>query len=83
MENIIRTDRERNGVLHRVKEWRNFLHKIKVRKTNQIDYISGRSCILEHTVEEKLEGRIELTGRRRRRRKPLLGDRKDTRRCLN
>jgi len=36
------------------------------------------SCLLKH-VEEKIEGRIEVTGRRERRRKKLLDDLKETR----
>jgi hypothetical protein len=59
----------------------NIIHKMKVKKADRFGHILGRSCILEHNVEGKIEGRIELTGRRGRRRKPLLGDPKDTRRC--
>ena len=36
---------------------------------------------MKHPVEGKIGGGIELTGRRGRRYKPLLGDIKDTRRC--
>jgi hypothetical protein len=31
-----------------------------------------RNCFLKHVIEGKLEGRIEVTGRRERRRKKLL-----------
>jgi len=33
-----------------------------------------RNCILKHVVEEKMKTKIEVTERRRRRRKPLLDD---------
>jgi hypothetical protein len=36
--------------------------------------------ILKHVIEENLEGRIEMTGRRGRRRKQLLDDLKEKRR---
>ena len=53
MENIIWTDRVRNGVLHREKEQRTISHEIKVKKTNRVGHVLGRSCILKHTVEER------------------------------
>jgi hypothetical protein len=81
MERIIWTDRVRNEeVLHRVKEERNILQTIKRRKVNWIGHISRRNCILKHMIEGKLEGRIEMTGRRRRKRKQLLDDLKEKRR---
>jgi hypothetical protein len=36
-----------------------------------------RNCLLKHVIEGKLEGRIEMTGRRGRRRKQLLNDLKE------
>jgi hypothetical protein len=73
MEKISWTDRVRNEeVLHRVKEERNILHTIKRRKANLIGHILRRNCLLKHVIEGKLEGRIEMTGRRGRRRKQLL-----------
>jgi hypothetical protein len=48
----------RNKVLHRVKEERNILDAIKRRKANWIGHILCRNCLLEHVIEEKLEGRI-------------------------
>jgi hypothetical protein len=74
------TDRVRNEVLHRVKEERNILHTIKRRKANWIGHILRRNCLLKHAIEGKLEGRIEMTGRRGRRRKQLLGGLKEKRR---
>jgi hypothetical protein len=81
MEKISWTDRVRNEeVLHRVKEERNILHTIKRRKANWIGHILCRNCLLKHVIERKVEGRIEMTGRRRRRCKQLLDDLKEKRR---
>jgi hypothetical protein len=75
------TDRVRyEEVLHRVKEERNILHTIKRRKANWIGQILRRNCLLKHVIEGKLEGRIEMTGRRGRRRKQLLDDHKEKKR---
>jgi hypothetical protein len=64
MERISWTDRVRNKeVLHRVKEERNVLHKIKRRKANWIGHILCRNCVLKHVFEGKIEGRIEVRGR--------------------
>jgi hypothetical protein len=64
-------------VLHRVKEERNIVHTIKSRKANWIGHILRRNCLLKHVSEGKLERRIEMTGRRGRRRKQLLDDLKE------
>jgi hypothetical protein len=78
MEKISWTDHVRNEeVLHRVKK-RNILHTIK--KANGIGHILRRNCLLKHVIAGKLEGRIEMTGRRRRRRKQLLDDLNEKRR---
>jgi hypothetical protein len=75
------TDRVRNEeVLHRVKEERNIVHTVKRRKANWIGHILRRNCLLKHVIEGKLEGRIEMTGRRGRRRKQLLDECKEKRR---
>jgi hypothetical protein len=42
--------------------------------------ILRRNCLLKHVIEGKLEGRIEMTERRGRRRKQLLDDLKEKRR---
>jgi hypothetical protein len=76
------TDHVRNEVLHRVKEERNILRTIKRRKANRIGHILRRNCLLKHVIEGKLEGRIEMTGRRGRRRKQLLDDLKEKRSYL-
>ena len=75
MEKLIWTDRVRNeALLHRVKEERNIIHTIKRRKDNWIGHILLVICLLKHIIEENIEGRIEVTGRRGRRRKQLLHD---------
>jgi hypothetical protein len=81
MEKISWTNRVRDEeVLHRVKEKRNIVHTIKRRKANWIGHILHRNCLLKHVIEGKLEGRIEMMGRRGRRRKQLLDDLKEKRR---
>jgi hypothetical protein len=81
MEKISWTDCVRNeDVLHRLKEGRNIVHTIKRRKANWIGHILGRNCLLKHVIEGKLEGRIEMTARRGRRRKQLLVDIQEKRR---
>jgi hypothetical protein len=76
MERISLADRVKNGVLHRVKEERNIFHTIKRRKINWIGHILPRNSIVKHIIEGKIEG----TGRRGRRRKQTLDDLKETRR---
>jgi hypothetical protein len=80
MEKISWTDCvEIEEVLHRVKEERNVLRKIKRGKANWIGHILGRNCLLKHITEGKIEGRTEVTERRGRRRKQLLDDLKEKR----
>ena len=57
--------------IHWVKD-RNILHTIKRRKANWIGHILRRNWLLIHIVEGKIEGRIDVTGRRGRRPKELL-----------
>jgi hypothetical protein len=66
--------------MQRVKEERNIVHAIKRRKANWIGHSLRRNCLLKHVIEGKLEGRIEMTGRRGRRRKQLVDDVKEKRR---
>jgi len=61
-------------VLLRVKEQRNILHEIRKRKANWICHILRRNCLLQRVIEEKIKGGIEVTGRRRRKRRELLDD---------
>jgi hypothetical protein len=58
-------------VLLRVKEQRNNLHEISKRKANWISHILRRNCLLRQIIEGNIKGGIEVTGRRRRRRKLL------------
>ena len=67
------TDRVRNGeILHRVKDERNDLHTKNGRKTNFIGHILVRNCLLKHFSVGKIEARVEVTGRRGRRRWQFL-----------
>jgi len=49
----------------------------KKRKTIWIGHIWRRNCLVKHVTEGKIKGRIEVTGRRRRRRKQTLDDLKE------
>jgi hypothetical protein len=73
MVTISWTDHVRNeDVLLGVKKHRNILHEIRKRKANWIGHILRRNCLLQQVIEEKIKGRIEVTGRRGRRRRKLL-----------
>ena len=66
MEKTIWTDHVRNrDVLLRVKEQRNILHEIRKRKANWIGHILRRHCLLQRVIEGKIQGGIEVIGRRR------------------
>ena len=81
-EQISWIDRVRTEeVLQRVKEERNILHALNRRTANWIGHILGRNCLLQHVIEEKTEGRTDVTGRRVRRRMQLQDDLKETRGC--
>jgi len=81
MEKISWTDHVKNeDVLLRVKEQRNILHEILKRKANWIGHILRRNCLLQRVIEEKIQGGIEVIGRRGRRRRKLLDDLKEKRR---
>jgi hypothetical protein len=80
MKKISWTDHVRNEqVLLRVKEKRNILHEICKRKANWIGHILRRNCLLQQVIEGKIKGKIEVTGRRGRRRKKLVDDLKEKR----
>jgi hypothetical protein len=66
-------------VLLRVKNQRNILHEIIKRTTNWIGYILRRNCLLQQVIERKIKGGIEVTGRRGRSRRKLLGELKERR----
>jgi hypothetical protein len=72
MEKIILNGRVRKGVLRRVKDKRNILHRTKRSKDNWNGHILRRNCLLKHVIEGKIEGRVEVKGRQGRRRKQLL-----------
>jgi hypothetical protein len=55
-----------------VKEQKNMLLAIKERKANWIGHIFSINCLLKHVKEGKIEGRIEVAGKRVRRYKQLL-----------
>jgi hypothetical protein len=80
VEKISWTDHVRNAeVLLRVKEQRNNLHDIRKRKANWISHILRRNCLLQRVIEGKIQGGIEVTGRRGRKRRKLLDDLKERR----
>jgi hypothetical protein len=62
MERISWTDRVRNEV----KEERNILQTIKTMKANWIGHILCKNYPLKHVIEGKIEGSMEVTGRRGR-----------------
>ena len=68
-----------DGVLQRVDEGRNILKTIKRGNGNWIGHILRRNSFLTDDIVRSKEGRIELTGRRSRTRKQLLGDLKERR----
>jgi hypothetical protein len=59
-------------VLLRVNEQRNILHEISKRRANWIGQILRINCLLPQVIEGKINGGIEVTGRRGRRRSKLL-----------
>jgi len=67
------------GGLHRVKEQRNIVHEIHKRKANWNGHILRRNCLLQRVTEGKIQGGIEVTGRRGRRCRKLLDDLKERR----
>jgi len=76
MEEFSWTDRVKNEkMLHRVEEKRNILQTIKRMNASWIGHILGRNCLLKHIIE----GRIDVTAKRGRRRRQLLGDFKERR----
>jgi hypothetical protein len=45
-------------VLRRVKEERNVLHTVKIKKANLIGHIWRRNCLLKYVIEGKIEGKM-------------------------
>jgi hypothetical protein len=66
-------------MLRRVKGARDILQTVKRRKAKWIGDILRRNCLLKHVIVTKIEKRIEVTGRRGRRRKKLLDKFKEKR----
>jgi hypothetical protein len=67
---MLSVDHVRNeDVLLRVKEQRNILHEIHKRKAKLIGHILHRNCPLQRVTEGKIQGGIEVIGRRGRRRR--------------
>ena len=82
MEKISWIERVRNEeVLQRVKEERNIVHTVNRRKADWIGYTLCRNCLLKHVIGGKIEGRLEVKGRRGRRGKQLRDGPKATRGC--
>jgi hypothetical protein len=80
MEKISSTDHVRNEeVSLRVKEQRNILHEIRKWKANWIGHILRRNCLLQWVIEGKINGGIEVTGRRGRKCTKVLDDLKERR----
>jgi hypothetical protein len=79
MEKISWTDLVRNEGVLQSQGGKEYPNTIKRRKANWIGHIVRRNCLLKHAIEGKLERRIEMTGRRGRRRKQLLDDLKEKR----
>jgi hypothetical protein len=60
-----------------LKQKRNILQTIKRRRANRIGHILRRDCLIEHLIEGKIWVRIEVMGRRGRRRMQLVDDLKE------
>ena len=81
MEKISWTDRVRNEeVLQKIKDERNIVQTIKIKKANWIGQILHRNCLIKHVIRGEIDVRIEVTVRRGRKRKQLLDDLKEKRR---
>jgi len=68
---------ENEEAVQRVKGKINILQTRKSRKVNWIGHILRRHCLLKHIIEGKIERKVEVNTRQRRRRKQLLGYLKD------
>ena len=79
--------RVKNEILRRVRVERNIQYIMKISKANWVGNILRRNCLLKQVIEVKIEKRMEVTGKRGRRRKHIL-DKLNTLRtgllnCLN
>jgi hypothetical protein len=68
-------------VLRRVNEEMNVLQTTERRESNWFGHILHRNCLLRHVIERKIEGRLEVMGRRGKNRKQLPDDRITRRYC--
>jgi len=79
MKNIRWADRVKTEeVLQRVTKEISYIRTIKRDKTSRICHIWLRNCLLKHVTAGKVEGWLQVKGRRGRRRKQLLDDLKET-----
>jgi len=69
VEKVSWTNRAKKEVLHRVKEERHIIGKMKRKSANWIGHIVRWNCLLRHVVEGKVGEKKEITGRRVIRRK--------------
>jgi hypothetical protein len=69
----------KNEVLRRVREERNIFCIVKRSKANWVGNILCRNWFLKQIIEGKVEGRMEMRGRRGRRRQQILDKLKETR----
>jgi 1,2-phenylacetyl-CoA epoxidase PaaB subunit len=56
---------------------RNILHEIRKQRAKRIGHILRRNCHLQRVIEGKIQGGIEVTGRRGRRRRKILDNPKE------
>ena len=61
-------------MFQRVEGERNAIQTIKRIKANGIGHILHKNCLLKYVIEGKIQGKLEMTGRRGRRRNPSLDD---------
>jgi uncharacterized protein (UPF0335 family) len=73
----------RSEILHGVREHRKLPHILISRKAKWIGGVVLTNCLLKHVIDEKIEGRIEETGRLGRRRKQIMDDLKEIRGYCN
>ena len=77
-DQLDRSCEKRRSVI-RVNEQGNILHEIRKRKANWIGRILRRNCLLKQVIEGKINGELEVTRRRGKKRRKLLDDLKDKR----
>jgi hypothetical protein len=63
-ENLLDRSCEKCRTVTKGQRERNILRTGKGRKANWIGQILLRNCLLKHAIKGKLEGRIEVVGRR-------------------